>query len=323
VRCLFNSPAAPFPPGKPSAGSPDPPAPAPSAPRAATPLPTRQATDTPPPERGAGHEKLMALSYSSLSELERCGYRYYLERVLGLPEDRAAATASAAGGSLEARVRGTIVHRLLEPLDFARGGAPSEEDVAILARELGVRIELHEREELATLLRRALDSGFAARLATTSRRARREYPFAFSLGEDEQLVTGVIDILVPEPDGGVLVVDYKSDRVDGEEDLAALVQREYAIQRLVYALAVLRDGAPRVEIVHWFLHRPGQPIGASYTTADKPKLEDRLAELARRARAHTFAVSKEPHRGLCLTCPGRSGLCSWSDSDTLRERMGA
>jgi ATP-dependent helicase/nuclease subunit A len=323
VRCLFNSPAAPFPPGKPSVGSPDAPAPAPSAPRAATPLPVRQATDAPPPERGAGREKLMALSYSSLSEFERCGYRYYLERVLGLPEDHAAATASVAVGSLEARVRGTIVHRLLEPLDFARGGAPSEEDVAILARELGVRIELHEREELATLLRRALDSGFAARLATTSRRARREYPFAFSLGPDELLVTGVIDILVPEPDGGVLVVDYKSDRIDGEEDLAALVQREYAIQRLVYALAVLRDGAPRVEIVHWFLHRPGQPIGASYTTADKPKLEDRLAELVRRARAHTFAVSKEPHRGLCLTCPGRSGLCSWSDSDTLRERMGA
>ena len=163
VRCLFNSPAAPFPPGKPSAGSPDAPAPAPSAPRAATPLPVRQATDAPPPERGAGREKLMALSYSSLSEFERCGYRYYLERVLGLPEDHAAATASVAVGSLEARVRGTIVHRLLEPLDFARGGAPSEEDVAILARELGVRIELHEREELATLLRRALDSGFAAR----------------------------------------------------------------------------------------------------------------------------------------------------------------
>ena len=323
VRCLLNSPAAPFPPGKPSAGSPEGPASAPGAKRAATPLPARQATDAPPPEHGAGREKLMALSYSSLSELERCGYRYYLERVLGLPENRAAATASGAAGSLEARVRGTIVHRLLEALDFARGSAPSEEDVAILARELGVRIELHEREELAKLLRRALDSGFAARLATTSRRAQREYPFAFSLGEDEQLVTGVIDILVREPDGGVLVVDYKSDRVEGEQDLAALVQREYAIQRLVYALAVLRDGAPRVEIVHWFLHRPAQPIGACYTAADKPKLEDRLAELARRARAHTFTVSKDPHRGLCLTCPGRSGLCSWSDSDTLRERMGA
>ncbi len=44
------------------------------------------------------------LSYTSLSELERCGYRYYLERVLGLPEDRAAArTPPGRTGSRRAR----------------------------------------------------------------------------------------------------------------------------------------------------------------------------------------------------------------------------
>jgi hypothetical protein len=195
--------------------------------------------------------------------------------------------------------------------------------VAKVARELGVRVQAREREELAALLRTALDTDLAARLAVASRGARREYPFAFSLGSDEPLVTGVIDILVRESDGGLLVVDYKSDRVGAEEDLRAVVEREYAIQRLVYALAVLSDGAPRVEIVHWFLHRPGEPISAGYVAADKPELEDRMAELTGRARTRTFIVSQDPHRGLCLTCPGRSGLCSWSDSDTLRERVGA
>ena len=33
----------------------------------------------------------------------------------------------------------------------------------------------------------------------------------------------------------------------------------------------------------------------------------------------SFAVSPRPHRGLCLTCPGRAGLCSWEESETLRE----
>jgi hypothetical protein len=118
-------------------------------------------------------------------------------------------------------------------------------------------------------------------------------------------------------------VDYKSDRVGAEDDLGAMVEREYAIQRLVYALAALSDGGSRVEIVHWFLHRPGEPIAAGYTAADKPELEDRVAELTRRARTRAFTVSREPHRALCLTCPGRSGLCSWGDADTLRERVGA
>ena len=62
--------------------------------------------------------------------------------------------------------------------------------------------------------------------------ARREYPFAFSLGAGEPLLTGVLDILLREPDGGLLVVDYKSDRVAAEEDLEEVVEREYSIQRL-------------------------------------------------------------------------------------------
>ncbi len=37
-----------------------------------------------------------------------------------------------------------------------------------------------------------------------------------------------------------------------------------------------------------------------------------------RAAAGAFAVSSLPHRGLCLTCPGRAGLCSWEETQTLR-----
>jgi len=279
----------------------------------------------------------VTLSYTALTEHERCSYRFYLERVLGLPEQRPPAQAEGESreDGLEARLRGTIVHRLLESIDFARdaalsregvvssGSVVSPEAVARVARELGVRVSPRERQELAALLRTALDSDLSARLAAASRGARREYPFAFSLGPEEPLVTGVIDMLVPAPDGGLLIVDYKSDRVSPEQDLEAVVEREYSIQRLIYALAVLRDGAPRVEIIHWFLHRPSEPVGIVYTVADQPELEDRMAALAQNARAHSFIVSKNPHRGLCLTCPGRSGLCSWGDSDTLRERVGA
>jgi ATP-dependent helicase/nuclease subunit A len=271
---------------------------------------------------------LDTLSYTALSELERCGYRYYLERVLGLVERHSSAStdeprSGEVQDGLDARMRGTIIHRLLETLDFASDRVPSEADVAILAREEGVRVSPREREEIAALLSKALGAELATRLAAAARGVRREYPFTFSLGQDEPLVTGVIDLFVRESDGGVLVVDYKSDRVGAEDDLGAMVEREYAIQRLVYALAVLSEGGPRVEIVHWFLHRPGEPIAAGYTAADRPELEDRVAELTRRARTRAFTVSKEPHRALCLTCPGRSGLCSWGDADTLRERVGA
>jgi ATP-dependent helicase/nuclease subunit A len=293
--------------------------------------------------------RLETLSYTSLTELSRCSYRFYLERVLGMPEQRphVGTGGESRGDGLEARVRGTIVHRLLESLDFLRSAAPSAEDVEQVARELGVRVASHEREELAALLRAALGTPLAGRLATIAPGARREHPFALMLAVPEAglsrdpvpveslaldpsaesqpdgvLLTGVLDLLAHEPDGGMLVVDYKSDRVLPGEDLREVVEREYSIQRLLYALAVLSDGAPRVEIVHWFLHRPSEPIGSVFAADERPRLQDAVARLVRNTRAGSFAVSEDPHRGLCLTCPGRAGLCSWSDSMTLREREG-
>ena len=327
VRCLLNSPAnagvvlrtggqaavA----AERTAGQRPSPAPAPAPPAA----PSVSGRD-PAPEPARGEPELIsALSYTSLSELERCGYRYYLERVLGLAEDRAAARAPAIGGGLEARARGTLVHRLMESLDFARPGAPSPEEVAAVARELGMSAGERECAEIAALIATASRSAPAERVAKAAS-VRREHPFAFSLGPGEPLITGVIDLLADEPDGGQLVLDYKSDRVAPDADLGELVEREYAIQRLLYALAVLRQGAVAVEIVHWFLERPGEWVAARYTAAERLELEQRLAARLARARTRPFAVTQRPHRALCLTCPGRAGLCSWGEAETLREDAG-
>jgi hypothetical protein len=275
----------------------------------------------PRPARGRGAGPAAAittLSYTSLSELERCGYRYYLERVLGLGEERAAARPQGAPG-LEARARGTLAHSLLETADFARPSAPSPEQVALRARELGIRAGEAERREIASLIGGALRSAPAARIAAAED-LRREHPFAFPLGAGEPLVTGVIDLLARERDGGLLVIDYKSDRVGPEGDLAALVERDYSVQRVLYALAVLRDGAASVEIVHWFLERPHEWVARRYEAAERGSLEGLLSERLRQARARGFAVSAQPHRALCLTCPGRAALCSWEESETMREQ---
>ncbi|MCW3020556.1 MAG: family ATPase, partial [Solirubrobacterales bacterium] len=259
------------------------------------------------------------LSYTSLTELERCGYRYYLERVLGMPEERAAAAGAAAPGGLEARARGVLVHRLMESWEFSGGAPPDADRVGAVGRELGVESTPREREDLVRLLARALDGPLSRRIAA-ARRLRREHPFAFSLGEGAPLVTGVIDLLCDEPDGTALIVDYKSDRLDPDADPEELVASDYAVQRLLYALAVLREGAVVAEVVHWFLERPDEPAVARYTLAELAALEDELDRRLAIASSEPFAVSPRPHRALCLTCPGRGTLCSWSESDTLRER---
>ncbi len=61
-----------------------------------------------------------------------------------------------------------------------------------------------------------------------------------------------------------------------------------------------------MEVVHWFLERPHEPVAARYAASEREALERRLGELLERARerVQAFPVSPEPHRGLCLTCPG-------------------
>jgi ATP-dependent exoDNAse (exonuclease V) beta subunit len=257
------------------------------------------------------------LSYTSLSLLERCGYRYYLERVLRMPEDQRAAGAVQRAG-LGARERGTLVHRVLETFDFAAPAPPTPERIAIVASELGLGADAGELAEIAALIAAAHTSPLGRRIAAAAR-TRLEHPFAFGIGPHAPLVTGVIDALCEEGDGTALVVDYKSDRLEPEAVPEQLVGRDYAVQRLLYALAMLREGALVVEVAHWFLERRLEPAVARYTLAERAGLEDELSARLRADWRDPFAVSRAPHRALCLTCPGRDGLCSWGESETMRE----
>jgi ATP-dependent helicase/nuclease subunit A len=273
-------------------------------------------------ERTAGAPAVLpdALSYTSLSELERCGYRYYLERVLGLPEERQARVGGRGGerGGLEARARGILVHRLMETRDLRRGGGVDAGEVELRARELGLRVSRREREQIAELLSNALLAAPASRVAGAEA-LWREHPFAFSAGHQAPLVTGVIDLLALEADGTYLVLDYKSDRLEAGARLEELVEREYAIQRVLYALALLRGPARTVEVLHWFLERPHEWVSVRFGEDERGALQERLLGRLRLVRERAFAVSDRPHRGLCLTCPGRGGLCSWGEAETLRE----
>ena len=162
-------------------------------------------------------------------------------------------------------------------------------------------------------------SSLCERLAG-ARRTRREAPFSFALDPagGGPLVTGFLDAVAVEPDGTVLIVDYKSDRLEGAEP-ADVVERSYATQRLVYALAALRDGAPRAEVAYCFLERPGEPVTRAFVAAEEQALAERLAGVAGGVLEGRYPVAETPHRDLCGDCPGRAALCSWGEDMTLRE----
>jgi hypothetical protein len=197
---------------------------------------------------------------------------------------------------------------------------PAAGEVAALVESHGATVLDEEVADLRDMVERFAASELFQRIAGAPR-VRTELPFAFTLappgaGGRSLLVNGVVDVHAAEPDR-VLVVDYKSDPLDGR-DPAELTAESYSTQRLVYALAGLRSGAERVEVVHCFLERPDAPAAAVYDAADAAALESRLLTLASGVVEGRFEPSAEPNLALCGDCPGRAALCSWEEQDTLR-----
>jgi ATP-dependent helicase/nuclease subunit A len=267
------------------------------------------------------------LSYTGLEDYRRCSYRFYLERALGLPRaDPPFAAEPLPDIGIGPLLRGTLVHELLEWLDFRRPVVPSERDVTVLAESHGAVLSAAEIADLRDMVERFTGSALRERIAR-ARRVRTELPFAYTLeppgaGGRSLLVNGVVDVHAAEEGHDLLVVDYKSDALDGR-DPGELTADAYSTQRLVYALAALRAGAARVEVVHCFLEQPGRPAAAAYEKADAGKLEAELLELARGVVEGRFEPTAEPHAELCATCPGRAALCSWDEEHTLSVRTPA
>jgi len=254
------------------------------------------------------------LSYSALSRYAQCGYRFYLERVLRLPEQDAPPNTSAPAGGLDPLTRGSVAHELLERLDLLHPQVPSPEEIANAAKRHDAAPTDADIADITTLVEGAIGSDTLRRIRD-ARERHVEESFALAVG-DLPLFTGFIDVRAVEADGTHLIVDYKSDRLDGAEP-EPLVEQDYGVQRRLYALAALRAGAQRVEVVHLFLEQPANPATATCSLADIEPIEGYLGERAAGIVRGEFAVAEHPHLTLCATCPGRGGLCSWPEERVL------
>ncbi len=219
------------------------------------------------------------LSYAALTDYGRCGYRFLVERVIGLGGDAVAAIPESHGGSTDhdpiappARARhsrmgfGRAVHELLEWCARNDWTAPPDELVeASLTREGAGAPEAGRAHEA---IAGWLSSPLLAELRDEGARFRPEVPFRVELGAGTVL-RGTIDLLATgarsAPDIPT-VVDFKTDRLAGGSvgDLDAA----YALQRDLYAAAVAdATGVSAVRSAYVFLEQPDQPIVATLDAA--------------------------------------------------------
>jgi ATP-dependent exoDNAse (exonuclease V) beta subunit len=238
------------------------------------------------------------LSYSALALFDRCSYRYYAERVAGMRPAQAHGSIAGQTG-LAATEVGDAVHRLLEVVDLQAPAPPELEQV----RSWYPAVTEEELARIAGFVASYCGSDLARRIATLAG-ARPERPFAFE--HDGVLLHGRLDVL--QIDGPrALVLDYKTNSL-AEGTPEEIVEADYRLQRLVYALACFRNGAEEVEIVYHFLERADAVVSTTFGLADIPELAAALSEAIGRIRAGEFRPT--PSEFICAGCPALDVVCA-------------
>jgi ATP-dependent helicase/nuclease subunit A len=246
--------------------------------------------------------RVRRLSYSALSLFERCSYRYFAERVIGLRPAEAAGSVPGHTG-LAATEIGDAVHMLLELVDLRAPSVP--EDLVDRVRARYPAVTDDELERIRGFVASYCGSALAARIAALEG-ATAELPFAFE--HDGVLLHGRIDVLHRDPGGRTaIVLDYKTNSLaEGEPE--EIVASDYRLQQLVYALACFRAGAEEVEVVYHFLERPDAVVTDCYKLEDAPALGAELSEAIARIQANEFRPT--PSEFVCADCPALDLVCA-------------
>ena len=255
------------------------------------------------PPAGEGRPQVAArkpaperISYTQLSEFERCPKRFWIRRVRGVRP-----FGPPASDKADPLQFGIALHSALR-LVGRSGEAPSAQRIATIARfnELGAT----DAVRLAQVVARYCESALAKRVAEGNT-VRRESPFSMQIG-GRFLLTGSIDLYARTGDTA-LVVDYKS----GETGEVGELADRYRLQAECYALAALRDGcsAVSVEFVRPEVARTEgdvQTVAFEFSAADADRIETELVH--RYAEIESSAFGPNPSKG-CFTCDVPSGLC--------------
>jgi ATP-dependent exoDNAse (exonuclease V) beta subunit len=249
----------------------------------------------PPPV--APLHRVRRLSYSALALFERCSYRYYAERVAGLREVRGG-VAGDGDGALRATEVGDAVHRLLEQVDFSAPAVPDVEQV----RDWYPAVTEAELERIGLFVASYCRSELATRIAALPG-VQAERPFAFE--HDGVLLHGRLDALWRDGNRA-LVLDYKTNSL-AEGTPEEIVEADYRLQRLVYAIACFRAGAEAVEVVYHFLERDAV-VTTTFERRELPLLESELSDAIARINRGEFVPT--PSEFTCAGCPALDVVCA-------------
>ena len=287
------------------------------------PAPRRPAAEgqVPPLDRHPPTVPHRPLSYTAIAAYEECAYRFHMERVLDLgasaggsarmAEESADGTEQGMSASRDqAAARGAAVHSLLEWSRANEWREPSADLVQLHATAAGLDPGDGADAGLLEPVRAWIGSAMLRqRVMAADTSSRAEVPLLLGIGRTT--LRGSIDLLVEREGEPPLVIDYKTDRLNGSSPAERATR--YTTQRAIYALAVAEArGATQVEVAYVFLERAEEPVVELLDAAAMERGREELSATIARIAAGEFPPAPPERRSwdLCRGCPALGRLCS-------------
>jgi len=224
-------------------------------------------------------------SYTALALYERCAYRFFAERMLGV------GSIEIVGGD-DPRALGSALHGALQTL--AQGRAVDAERLRALAATHGLA------DAGTARLKTAIDAFTASPAGPLLASGTPEVPFAVRVAGG--IVAGSMDLVVRDGDR-VTVVDYKTGSSAGAD------AARYAPQAEIYALALLVSGCTRVTVRFVRVEADCEETVLAFTMADRARIVARVEEAFARMSRGEFERLAAFDATVCPDCPVSGGLC--------------
>ena len=249
------------------------------------------------------------VAVTALSEFAHCPMLYRWRSELATPSP-GSPDRPGSGASLDALTLGTLYHRCMELLDFANPQA-GDNLIAQVVWEMDLDDAVNPAAlagELGEMISRFAKHDLWGRLAS-ARHIFRELDFVLTAGQ--LTLRGQIDLLYCDDQGIWHVVDYKSDRVADDNEIARRAGN-YELQMLAYSIAAGRHLDQPIADASLYFLRPARTHTFTIDPAALQIAQDRLAALTENLiisrRANQF---ERVQSARCNYCP-YSTLCNGS-----------
>ncbi len=249
-------------------------------------------------------------SPSAFDVFFQCPRRFYLTRVIGIPDDE----EDDPFAVIDAKSLGSLAHKMMESL--AADSMPEEAFLDLCEKAfddfLAGRPPIHEHdaEKETREFLKMMQTAYRTDPGNEVISAENEYSFTHPCGVK---LRGFIDRVEKEPDGTFIVADYKTKRkIEHEKD-----DINTCLQVVIYAWLCEQAGNPVKRCDYRYI-RKGKTISCSYDDLRKTELKEKLEVFKEALTTNTFPRNPGKNDENCRYCT-MNDICFWDEEAEGKE----